>query len=261
MAQSNTAVSPSHNYISWRKLPLFVSERTCEGINTYSGSLHQTTRSPIRPDAITDRKHAMQKILPQVRISVSVLIAMLAGLAITALCYVSARQIEAESARLLFQHDASGRTAALISGLNNAVEQLKVLNQLFRSIDPISREQLRSFSAPLLQRYPEIQAFSYRRVPGWPPECLKRVAQAEVEGALAGAHFGGVADHVGGAVAVAAGAKADNIASVQFLPPSACHWVARKAAKTLKNRCLPRRSRCRVIYNDSFCQTHAKSWN
>ena len=108
----------------------------------------------------------MQKILRRVRISVSVsvLITMLAGLAITALCYVSARQIEAESARLLFQHDASVRTAALISGLNNAVEQLKVLNQLFRSIDPISREQFRSFSAPLLQRYPEIQAFSYRRV-------------------------------------------------------------------------------------------------
>ncbi|MGK5026626.1 bifunctional diguanylate cyclase/phosphodiesterase [Janthinobacterium sp. RB2R34] len=108
----------------------------------------------------------MQKILRRVRISVSVsvLITMLAGLAITALCYVSARQIEAESARLLFQHDASVRTAALMSGLNNAVEQLKVLNQLFRSIDPISREQFRSFSAPLLQRYPEIQAFSYRRV-------------------------------------------------------------------------------------------------
>ena len=108
----------------------------------------------------------MQKILRRVRISVSVsvLITMLAGLAITALCYVSARQIEAESARLLFQHDASVRSAALMSGLNNAVEQLKVLNQLFRSIDPISREQFRSFSAPLLQRYPEIQAFSYRRV-------------------------------------------------------------------------------------------------
>ena len=108
----------------------------------------------------------MQKILRRVRVSVSVsvLITLLAGLAITALCYVSARQIEAESARLLFQHDASVRTAALVSGLNNAVEQLKVLNQLFRSIDPISREQFRSFSAPLLQRYPEIQAFSYRRV-------------------------------------------------------------------------------------------------
>ncbi|MEG2963909.1 MAG: hypothetical protein RR860_14570, partial [Janthinobacterium sp.] len=60
----------------------------------------------------------MQSFFKRISISVSTsaLLTLAAGLCLTALCYVSARQIEAESARLLFQHHASGHSlsAALL---------------------------------------------------------------------------------------------------------------------------------------------------
>jgi diguanylate cyclase (GGDEF)-like protein/PAS domain S-box-containing protein len=64
------------------------------------------------PDAI------MQSFFKRISISVSTsaLITLAVGLCLTALCYVSARQIESESTRLLLQYHASGHTlgAALL---------------------------------------------------------------------------------------------------------------------------------------------------
>ena len=64
----------------------------------------QGSRSIPLPDAI------MQSFFKRISISVSTsaLLTLAVGLCLTALCYVSARQIEAESARLLWQHHASG---------------------------------------------------------------------------------------------------------------------------------------------------------
>ncbi len=60
----------------------------------------------------------MQSFFKRISISVSTsaLITLAVGLCLTALCYVSARQIESESARLLLQYHASGHTlrAALL---------------------------------------------------------------------------------------------------------------------------------------------------
>ncbi len=54
----------------------------------------------------------MQSFFKRISISVSTsaLLTLAVGLCLTALCYVSARQIEAESARLLWQHHASGHS-------------------------------------------------------------------------------------------------------------------------------------------------------
>ncbi|WP_017879340.1 bifunctional diguanylate cyclase/phosphodiesterase [Janthinobacterium sp. CG3] len=108
----------------------------------------------------------MDKLFRRVRVSVSVsaLITLAVGLGLTALLFASVRKVESHTRALEFQQAAKLRSNAVAGGLADAVEQLTVLNQLFRSVDPVSREQFRSFTAPLLQRYPEIQALSFQRL-------------------------------------------------------------------------------------------------
>ena len=108
----------------------------------------------------------MQKIFHRVRFSVSVsaLIAFLLGLALTALLFASVRKVEAERQNVQFQQNANLRIAAITSGLQDAVEQLVVLNQVFRTVGVISREQFHVFTTPLLERYPQIQALSFQRL-------------------------------------------------------------------------------------------------
>ena len=108
----------------------------------------------------------MDKIFRRVRISVSVsaLIALMLGLGLTALLFTSVRAIEVAGHKAQFERDARLRATAVTSGLTDAVEQLLVLNQLFRTVGVVSREQFHEFAAPLLARYPEIQALSYQRL-------------------------------------------------------------------------------------------------
>ena len=108
----------------------------------------------------------MDRLIRRVRLSVSVsaLITLAVGLGLTFLLFASIRQVESERNNLQFQQSAKLRTAAIATGLQDAVEQLMVLNQLFRTVGVVSREQFRVFTAPLLQRYPQIQALSFQRV-------------------------------------------------------------------------------------------------
>ncbi|MDO8652397.1 MAG: EAL domain-containing protein [Undibacterium sp.] len=108
----------------------------------------------------------MQKLFRRVRFSVSIsaLITLLAGLGLTLLLFASVRKIESERQNDQFEQNAKLRIAAVESGLQDAVEQLMILNQLFNSIGVISRDQFRTFTAPLLQRYPQIQALSFQRL-------------------------------------------------------------------------------------------------
>ncbi|HAT32439.1 MAG TPA: PAS domain S-box protein [Janthinobacterium sp.] len=108
----------------------------------------------------------MQNLFRRVRFSVSMsaLIALACGLALTALLFASVRRVESQTRKLEFAQDAQLRIAAVRSGLGDAVEQLMVLNQLFRSVGVVSRDQFRTFTAPLLQRYPEIEALSFQRL-------------------------------------------------------------------------------------------------
>jgi diguanylate cyclase (GGDEF)-like protein/PAS domain S-box-containing protein len=108
----------------------------------------------------------MKKLLCRVRFSVSVsaLITLTIGLGLTALLFASVRRVESQTQQAQFQQDARLRIAAVSNGLSDAVEQLMVLNQLFRTVGVVSREQFKAFTAPLLARYPEIHALSYQRL-------------------------------------------------------------------------------------------------
>ncbi|MFB9241068.1 EAL domain-containing protein [Massilia antarctica] len=108
----------------------------------------------------------MRNFLRQVRISVSVsaLLALLLGLALTALLFVSVRGVESQARADQFKREATLRINAVSGGLSDAIEQLMVVNQLFNTVGVVSREQFHSFTAPLLARYPELQALSFQRV-------------------------------------------------------------------------------------------------
>ncbi|HCN88346.1 MAG TPA: PAS domain S-box protein [Oxalobacteraceae bacterium] len=97
-------------------------------------------------------------------VSVSALITLLVGLILTMLLFASVRRVESALQNAQFQQSAKLRTAAVAVGMLDAVEQLVVVNQLFRTFGVISREQFHSFTAPLLERYPQIQALSFQRL-------------------------------------------------------------------------------------------------
>ena len=108
----------------------------------------------------------MQKIFHRVRFSVSVsaLITLLIGFSLTLLLFASVRQVESTRQNVQFQQNAKLRMIAVTSGLQDAVEQVVVLNQVFRTVGVISRQQFHVFTTPLLERYPQIQALSFQRV-------------------------------------------------------------------------------------------------
>jgi diguanylate cyclase (GGDEF)-like protein/PAS domain S-box-containing protein len=110
----------------------------------------------------------MNKLLRKIRISVSVsasaLITLFVGFALTGALFTEVRQVESARQKVQFQQSAKLRTSTIETGLQDAVEQLVVLNQLFRSFGIISRQQFHTFTEPILQRYPEIQALSFQRL-------------------------------------------------------------------------------------------------
>uniref|UniRef100_UPI003752B1A9 sensor domain-containing diguanylate cyclase n=1 Tax=Undibacterium sp. TaxID=1914977 RepID=UPI003752B1A9 len=108
----------------------------------------------------------MQKIFHRIHFSVSVsaILAFLIGLSLTALLFASVRKVEAERQNVLFKQSANLHIAAVTSGLQDAVEQLVVLNQVFRTVGVVTREQFHVFTTPLLERYPQIQALSFQRM-------------------------------------------------------------------------------------------------
>ena len=108
----------------------------------------------------------MDKLFRRIRISVSVsaLITLVIGLSLTTMLFASIRRVEFDRQSNQFQQNAKLCSMAVSEGLHDAAEQLMVLNQLFRSVGMVSREQFKSFTAPLLQRYPQIQALSFQRL-------------------------------------------------------------------------------------------------
>ncbi|MDQ1813519.1 EAL domain-containing protein [Massilia sp. CCM 9210] len=108
----------------------------------------------------------MGNLLRRVRISISVsaILALLVGLALTALLFASVRRVETQARTVRFQQEAMLRINAVSGGLSGAIEQLMVVNQLFNTFGVVSREQFRSFTAPLLARYPELHALSFQRL-------------------------------------------------------------------------------------------------
>ena len=108
----------------------------------------------------------MQKLIRRVRFSVSLsaLLTLLIGLALTAALFFTVRQFEVARQNAQFQQDAKLRINAVVGSLHDAVAQIAVLNQLFSTFGVISREQFHRFTAPLRERSPQIQALSFQRL-------------------------------------------------------------------------------------------------
>jgi len=130
----------------------------------------------------------MKKLLRRVRFSVSVsaLLTLVVGLLLTAVTFIAVRQVESTRQQTQFDQSARLRATAIKTDLHDAVEQLVVLNQLFRTFGVISREQFHAFTTPILHRYPEIQALSYQRVlnnadrHGFEMEMRKRIPDFQI---------------------------------------------------------------------------------
>lgn len=108
---------------------------------------------------------SMQMLFRKVRLSVSVSAALtlLAGLVLTALLFASLRRHETQVATDRFNQRATLRINLIADGMQDAVDQLVLVNQLFRTMGVVSREQFASFTGPLLARNPALQALSFQR--------------------------------------------------------------------------------------------------
>jgi diguanylate cyclase (GGDEF)-like protein len=98
------------------------------------------------------------------RISLAAILTLLTGCAVTGMLFVAVSALEYSKMELSFQQRAHLRAAAIHRGLDDTLELVTILNDLFKSGDKVSREQFADFTRPLLARYPFVQAFNFHRV-------------------------------------------------------------------------------------------------
>jgi len=108
--------------------------------------------------------------MPRRRLSPSLTLAaaltLCGGLAATLALTVAVGRLEYDNQSLAFERDVGIRVAALRQGMDQAAEVLNVTNQLFATVQPVTREQFHAFTTPLLERNPFILAFNFHRVVG-----------------------------------------------------------------------------------------------
>ncbi len=104
-----------------------------------------------------------QRRLPY-SISIAAMLAFVGGLLLSCTLFLGIARLESDKTALNFQQLAEARFTAVSKGLDDAVRVLAVLNQLFSTVDTVSREQFHSFTQPLLARYPYIRAFNFHRL-------------------------------------------------------------------------------------------------
>ncbi len=85
------------------------------------------------------------------------------GLVTTAVLTLAVNRLEIDNQTLAFEQGANVRLAALRQGMDEAVEVLNVTNQLFTTVQPVTRAQFHDFTSPLLLRNPYIKAFNFHR--------------------------------------------------------------------------------------------------
>jgi len=103
-----------------------------------------------------------RRFLPSLTIGASLTLA--GGLAASLLLFAAVSRLELANLTLAFQQRASLRATVIGHGLDDAVEVLQVANQLFATVQPVSRQQFHDFTGPLLARHHFIQAFNYHRI-------------------------------------------------------------------------------------------------
>jgi diguanylate cyclase (GGDEF)-like protein/PAS domain S-box-containing protein len=98
----------------------------------------------------------------RISVSVSAALTLTIGLVITSLLFAFVRRAETRAPTAQFHQEAARRINLVADGMNDAVEQLAVLKQVFSSFD-VRPDQFTAFTAPLLTRYPVIQALTFQR--------------------------------------------------------------------------------------------------
>jgi diguanylate cyclase (GGDEF)-like protein/PAS domain S-box-containing protein len=105
----------------------------------------------------------MRKAVRKLGAPLSAPLVLILGLCVTAMLFTGTRRLENEKVALAFGQRADLSVSTVRRGLDEAVQVLSVINQLFVTVNSVSREQFHTFTAPLLQRYPYIQAFGFQR--------------------------------------------------------------------------------------------------
>ena len=103
----------------------------------------------------------MQKIINMLGAPLSAPLALILGLCVTAALFTGTKRLEDDKVALAFGQRAELSVSTVQRGMEDAVQILTVINQLFVSEDHVSRDQFRIFTLPLLRRYPYIQAFNF----------------------------------------------------------------------------------------------------
>jgi diguanylate cyclase (GGDEF)-like protein/PAS domain S-box-containing protein len=105
--------------------------------------------------------------MPRRRLPLSLTLAaaltLVGGLVTTAALTLAVNRLEIGNKTLAFEQGANVRVAALHQGMDEAVEVLNVTNQLFTTVQPVTRSQFHDFTTPLLLRNPYIKAFNFHR--------------------------------------------------------------------------------------------------
>ena len=97
-------------------------------------------------------------------VSMAALATLVLGLIVSAILFVWASRLEYDKATVDVQRRADLQLAALREGITDAAQQLAAVNQLFATVDGVTREQFHTFTQPLLARSPFIHAFGFQRI-------------------------------------------------------------------------------------------------
>ncbi|MGS0742784.1 CHASE domain-containing protein [Glaciimonas sp. GG7] len=99
------------------------------------------------------------------------------GLIVSFTLFVWVYRQEQYNERVAFERRAQFRVALVRQGMTDALEALRVVNQLFVTNGEVSQEQFHSFTQPLQMRYPYIEAFGFHRL-------VSQVDRAAFEGRM-----------------------------------------------------------------------------
>jgi hypothetical protein len=86
------------------------------------------------------------------------------GLGVTTILFLWIRWHEESRLDSDFKRRANSVIVAVRTGLDEAAQQLQMVNQLFVSVEQVDRRQFTVFTAPIVQRYPYIQRMSFQRL-------------------------------------------------------------------------------------------------
>jgi len=115
------------------------------------------------PMGLARRNHCMYKVLKRIGTSLSVSLTLMIGFGVTVLLFLGTSKLEDDAFNNDFERRASSQIATLQHGLEEAVQVLTVINRLFVTVDHPTREQFHIFTAPLLEKFSYVQAFSFQR--------------------------------------------------------------------------------------------------